>query len=124
MRIALTTSFIGSTLDLITQVHQCSNRARTTFICYLFTLQYSAQLPLVGPRSCGSLDCHFVNQGIQIGCSNGFEIGPVLEQSPVHPLERVVHLLFDSVHLVHRRTGVANGVKLVKRDSGIGQMRW
>lgn len=44
-----------------------------------------------------ALGFHFPNQGIQFGCSSGFEI-------------------------VHRRTDVANGVKLVKRDSGIGQM--
>ena len=71
-----------------------------------------------------ALDCHFSNQGIQIGCSSGFQIVTVLERGPGHPLplERVVHLLLDSAHLVHRRTGVANGVKLVKRDSGIGQM--
>ena len=41
-----------------------------------------------------ALDCHFSNQGIQIGCTSGFEIVPVLERGPAHPfaLERVVHL--------------------------------
>jgi hypothetical protein len=37
-------------------------------------------------------------------------------------LERLIRFLLDPAHLVDRRTGVSNDVKLVKRDPGVGQM--
>ena len=88
----------------------------------LFAIEDLAQLLLVDPGARGALDRHLGDQGVQIGRGLGLELCRVLEQGPAHALERLIGALLDAAHLVHRRAGMTNDVKLVERDSGVGQM--
>jgi len=115
------TSFIGSTLERMTQVHQRPSIVRTTLICRRSRI--SAQLLLVDPGAGGAHGGHPGDERILSRPQpQGEGANDPSAATSACPSSDSVGALLDAPHLVHRCVGMPDDVELVEGDAGVGQL--